>query len=118
MGIPNLFPYKEEMLDAMERKETLDKQKQEELRILRQAKQHIPEGNLESFAQEIKRKVESFEKEKKYDGLTKEEIEEAQQLIDPNSGAVGQSRRAYYKELRKVMEAADVIIEVLDARDP
>eukprot|EP00351_Strombidinopsis_sp_SopsisLIS2011_P002231 CAMPEP_0116888864 /NCGR_PEP_ID=MMETSP0463-20121206/24118_1 /TAXON_ID=181622 /ORGANISM="Strombidinopsis sp, Strain SopsisLIS2011" /LENGTH=76 /DNA_ID=CAMNT_0004554519 /DNA_START=34 /DNA_END=264 /DNA_ORIENTATION=- len=25
MGIPNLFPFKEEMLDAMERKETLDK---------------------------------------------------------------------------------------------
>lgn len=31
---------------------------------------------------------------------------------------MGQSRRAYIKELKKVIEAADVVIQVLDSRDP
>lgn len=29
-----------------------------------------------------------------------------------------QSRKAYYRELKKVIEASDVLIQVLDARDP
>ncbi len=29
-----------------------------------------------------------------------------------------QSQRAYYKEFRRVVELSDVVLEVLDARDP
>jgi len=31
-GLPNLFPHKEEMLDALERKQNVDKAKMEELK--------------------------------------------------------------------------------------
>ena len=39
-------------------------------------------------------------------------------LMDPNAKAMNQSKKAYLKELRKVLEASDVVIQVLDARDP
>ena len=37
---------------------------------------------------------------------------------DPNARAMNQSKKAFAKELKKVIEASDVVIEVLDARDP
>mmetsp|Transcript_19594 Transcript_19594/g.30172 ORF Transcript_19594/g.30172 Transcript_19594/m.30172 type:complete len:121 (+) Transcript_19594:289-651(+) len=38
--------------------------------------------------------------------------------VDFNKSQMGQSRKAYYRELKKVIEESDVLIEVLDARDP
>ena len=43
----------------------------------------------------------------------KEEVDE-----DFNNKKIGQSRKAYVKELKAVVEESDVVIEVLDARDP
>ena len=124
-GIPNLYPYKEELLDAMERREKISEQLQDQLKELRAAKKALPYGNLENYAAAVNAKVEQYEEETKMGGLTKSELEEATNLMvkageidDPNLRQMAQSRRAYFKELKKVIEAADVVVEVLDARDP
>jgi len=39
-------------------------------------------------------------------------------MLDPNAKHMQQSKKAYVRDLKKVVETADVVIEVLDARDP
>ena len=124
-GIPNLFPEKEAMLNAMERKENMDAAQQENIKLLKAGNKHLPQGDLAAYAQEAHGKVIHYEEEvNKFGGMTEAELQEAEALmketgeLDPNSRSMAQSRRAYIKELKKVCDAADVIIEVLDARDP
>lgn len=85
---------------------------------MQQANQQMPSGSLEHYAMSVQAKVEKFKEEEKRHGLTEEEIREAESIMDPNARAMGQSKKAFAKELKKVVEAADVIIQVLDARDP
>lgn len=117
-GIPNIYPYKEELMNQIERKENMDKEMKEHLKMVAHANSQMPKGSLEHYAQSVQAKVEQFEEEKRVGGLTEEEIREAESIIDPNARAMHQSKKAYAKELKKVVEASDVIIEVLDARDP
>lgn len=117
-GIPNIFPYKEQLLNQMERKENMDKELMEQLRARTQANAQMPKGTMEHYAQQVQAKVEQFAEDKKVGGLTEAELLEAENLMDPNARAMSQSKKAFAKELKKVIEASDVLIEVLDARDP
>ena len=53
-------------------------------------------------------------KEKLVDGMTEQEIKAVESVegvvTDDAARKMGQSRRAYIKELQKVIEAADVVI--------
>jgi len=121
-GIPNLYPHKNEMLDAIERKEAIDAEMREHAKSLRNAQNSLPKGTLASYAESVQAKVLQFED--KNGTLTAEEIKQAEDLMKmtgeiPNvDRQMAQSRRAYYKELKKVIDASDVVLQVLDARDP
>jgi predicted GTPase len=72
--------------------------------------------------EECQGKVTKYVEEKLVGGLTETEIKEAEALMGETgecaTRVIMQSRRQYIKELRKVIEAADVVIQVLDSRDP
>lgn len=116
--IPNAWPYKEELLKeikgAQERMEVA-KTKQKEKRLDEMMKRRS--GNTSMVIENESKALVlpstsavSFHDES-------DNVEDM--AIEGKSQGLGQnSRRAYLRELRKVVESADVLLLVLDARDP
>uniref|UniRef100_T1HBR5 Guanine nucleotide-binding protein-like 3 homolog n=1 Tax=Rhodnius prolixus TaxID=13249 RepID=T1HBR5_RHOPR len=113
ISIPNACPFKNDILKEVEelkkkkeeekqRQRALWKEEREKLKMLEQGK-----GNLEEFKNkaEVKQQIhEAF----------KPPVEEEKPIFTKREGSL----RAYYREFKKVVEAADVILEIVDARDP
>ncbi|NXO36551.1 GNL3 protein, partial [Locustella ochotensis] len=105
-GIPSAAPFKEELLrEAEQRKQRLEELKQKQK--LNRQKEHEKKRKLEAKknAATIKEKAEGKESSGKSKGKTKK-------LLNKNS------KKFFCRELMKVLEASDVVLEVLDARDP
>lgn len=111
--VPNICPFKEEILKEVE--DAKKRQEEERLRRKEMMKKQHEENkakNLQTMIDtaeargdmytEMHADDDSDEEQKEYDGATKKE----------------NSLKAYFKEFRKVVENADVILEVVDARDP
>ncbi|XP_012265621.2 guanine nucleotide-binding protein-like 3 homolog [Athalia rosae] len=109
--VPNSCPFKE---DVMKEVEALKKQREEEKQKLREAarekKLADKKGNLEGLVTKAQNK----------------QIQHDAQVTQTPNSEFGQkpvkkeenSLKAHYKEFKKVLDAADVILEVVDARDP
>lgn len=79
-SIPNLYPFKNDLLDSMERKEQYDQEMKEHLKSLRNAQKNLPQGTLENYAAQVNAKVQQFEDDQGQ--LTSKEIDEAQRLME------------------------------------
>ncbi|XP_073316798.1 guanine nucleotide-binding protein-like NSN1 isoform X1 [Primulina huaijiensis] len=106
-GIPNDWPFKEQELKALEARRQRALQELEDKKSARKERAQ-------------KRKLGLLEDEE----MKGEDISGGEELVAENSIRASKTRgldnseKSFYKELVKVIEASDVILEVLDARDP
>jgi nuclear GTP-binding protein len=123
-GIPNSWPFKQDLLkDIQKSRERLqqnkDEAKDKRKQDLSSLREHQKKGGS---AQTIKELMEQANRDNKafqakQMGVTK--IDESTTARSDGAHAPGQqSRRAYLRELKKVVDTADVLLQVLDARDP
>uniref|UniRef100_T1ILS6 Guanine nucleotide-binding protein-like 3 homolog n=1 Tax=Strigamia maritima TaxID=126957 RepID=T1ILS6_STRMM len=108
-GVPNSLPFKEEILQEAEER----KRQAEELKLRQKEEMRNPEAAN-------KRKLEELEEE----ALLKGSLFNAKKMkmdvdaADADDTVKETTGKGYYKEFKKVIDAADVILEILDARDP
>lgn len=113
--IPNAWPFKEEILkNLQEKKEQRKEEKKAQQKEARQKEQER-KRQLVSNPDIYKYAAESMEKDLEY---TKRNDPMAMMKNILTKEPKDNSMQAYYHEFKKVLESADVIIEVLDARDP
>ncbi|CAG8470129.1 6259_t:CDS:2 [Paraglomus brasilianum] len=113
-GIPNLYPYKDKILHQLEeqkRKLEEEKARQRQARVaLHNKKRNL---NLTDLVEDATTRTKLFDNDRPSDA------NDSVTAIDPAAaGLKDNSRKAFYGEFKKVIKNADVILEVLDARDP
>ncbi|KAJ9176560.1 hypothetical protein P3X46_011862 [Hevea brasiliensis] len=109
-GIPNDWPFKEQELKALEARRARALEELEQKKAARKERAQkrklglLEDDDISNFAYVASAKEQNFEERNvDFSGIARNR---------------DNSDRAFYKELVKVIEESDVILEVLDARDP
>eukprot|EP01126_Amoeba_proteus_P013170 TRINITY_DN1552_c0_g3_i2.p1 TRINITY_DN1552_c0_g3~~TRINITY_DN1552_c0_g3_i2.p1 ORF type:complete len:441 (-),score=87.03 TRINITY_DN1552_c0_g3_i2:10-1332(-) len=103
-GVPKLAPIQQKMIQKLpeDKRRQYNENEMEEKRLKRK---RGDEGQLESMVKDANKREQMW--------TTEEESE-----ISSFYNMKDSSKKTFFKEFRKVVKAADVILEVLDARDP
>ncbi|KAL1265790.1 hypothetical protein QQF64_003817 [Cirrhinus molitorella] len=106
-GVPNVRSFKEHSQRQAELRKQRMEEHQERQRLSKE-KEMMKRRSLDSFQKDIQSRQREFEQRE----IQMQNLEKHVNFETENS------RKAYCREFKKVVEAADVILEVLDARDP
>jgi nuclear GTP-binding protein len=131
-GIPNSWPFKQELLQDIAR--TKERQQEQQRMVKEQRKQELLSLHEHQEKGGTARSISELMDQANADNAafaqknSDENVDEAvfsqrkkSKKIEHSDGTVAagqQSRRAYLRELKKVIDNADVILQILDARDP
>eukprot|EP01119_Soliformovum_irregulare_P008386 TRINITY_DN21506_c0_g1_i1.p2 TRINITY_DN21506_c0_g1~~TRINITY_DN21506_c0_g1_i1.p2 ORF type:complete len:577 (+),score=218.12 TRINITY_DN21506_c0_g1_i1:1909-3639(+) len=111
-GLPNSWPGKEEFLQKAENhkaKLEAEKQKQKDARHSKVMTQRT--GDLASMAADASARAAAHNKKE-----GERNVDNG--VIGANYGIPENSRKAYFRDFKKIVDLADVVLFVLDARDP
>lgn len=120
-GIPNSWPFKKDLLNEIQRTRERQQQMQEESKAKRKAdlralREHQAQGGTARTVEEL---MEQANRDRAaFANKQGDDVPEERERSDGSKAAGQQSRRAYLRELKKVVDTADVLLQVLDARDP
>ncbi|XP_014479559.1 PREDICTED: guanine nucleotide-binding protein-like 3 homolog [Dinoponera quadriceps] len=109
--IPNQCPFKEDILKEIEAMKKVNEEEKRKRKEAAREKRHkeLAKNGLQGLVNEAERK-QLVHKSMEVDTV-EDKVKEA---VDKKENSL----KAYYKEFKKVLDAADVVIEVVDARDP
>ncbi|KAM8703495.1 hypothetical protein ACLKA7_008165 [Drosophila subpalustris] len=111
--IPNICPFKDDILKEVEEA----KQRQEAERLAR--REQFKAERAQNKFKSLESMVESADMRGAMHGIMHENDDaDATEKKYKNAATKEQSLKQYFKEFRKVIENADVVLEVVDARDP
>lgn len=136
-GIPASFPYKEEIINELEQNRLAEKERREQLKLKRQQAREAAlargedveeamdedeepeeEGGLSALMESAQQAARAYDGEDS-DGMVDSDEDVEYELSDTEDKSdIEKSRKAYDKIFKAVVEASDVILYVLDARDP
>ena len=114
-GVPAECPFKDKVL--AEAQEALEKRNEERETRRKELKEKRKAGKAGKLSEMRGQSLESLVASARQRGRMHEAASEVVGAVK-EKGVTDRSAKAYYREFKKVIEAADVILEVLDARDP
>ncbi|XP_051865039.1 guanine nucleotide-binding protein-like 3-like protein [Pristis pectinata] len=106
-GVPNVGPFKAHAQQEAEKRKQRMEERLERQKAARE-RGVAERRSLEGLQRDAQRRQQEFEQKES-------ELEDIRSRLNLESET---SRKAYYREFRKVVEASDVVLEVLDCRDP